>query len=205
MKKYKLNINEDKLNQYDSEDIATDEFIKNTDEEEYLFSYYKTENGIDYDIGFDEYVEDEENLKDFDNWLKYEFEYRFDEAKRIYEKLFASGGGRMTLFREMDVPDKWLKSLQNGNTKLGIYWAYEKDAAEAHWGSGAVKVLLQTSVTEDQINWRGTFEANLRPSTGEDEKEIRLNENEKIPLEALFVKDKEIKLNKKIKSNIYLS
>lgn len=51
----------------------------------------------------------------------------------------------------------------------------------------------------------GTFYANLDPSIGEEEKEIRLKESEKIHLEALWVKDKEIKLNKKIKSNIYLA
>lgn len=204
-------INEDKLNQYDSEDIITKEFMNDLQMDssgyEFLFDQYKYEDDyVDNDTDFDEFSEDDEKLKNFEDWLRYEFEYRFDEQKRTYEILFSNGHGKMTLFRAMDVPRKWITSLSQGNRKLGIYWSYEEDAAEAHWGSGrGIQILIQTSVTEDQIDFEGTFAANLQPSTGEEEKEIRLNEGEKIPLEALWVKDKEIKLNKKIKSNIYLS
>jgi len=200
-------IHEDKLRQYDSDDVVTDEFIHQMDDEtEYLFLQYKHESNIDQDVDFDEYTEDEDNLKDFDSWLKYEFEYKFDEQKDLYETLFRNGSGRMTLFRAMYVPNKWIKSLQHGNVKLGIYWAYEETAAEAHWGYGqGTEILLQTSVTEDQVDFVSTFSANLHPSIGEEEKEITLNKDEKIPLEALWVKDKEINLNKTIKSHIYLT
>jgi hypothetical protein len=202
---------EEKLSQYDSKNVVTKKFLQQLDMDsssyEFLFNQYKFEDAhIDQDIDFDEFSKDEGNLKDFEGWLRYEFDYRFNEQKSLYETLFRNGNGRMTLFRSMYVPKEWISSLSNGDIKLGIFWAYEEDAAEAHWGHGqGTEILLQTSVTEEQIDYTGTFEANLHPSVGEEEKEIRLNEHEKIPLEALWVENNEIKLNKKIKSNIYLT
>lgn len=191
------------------DDIPIDTFSDSSDVE-YMFDQYKADSEtIDFEVSYDEYLEDEAHQKDFEDWLKYEFEYRLNEQKQLYETLFRNGSGRMTIFRAMKVSKEWIKSLTKPNAKLGIFWAYEEDAAEAHWGDShkgrTETAVLQTSVTENQIDWIGTFEANLHPSIGEEEREIRLKEGEKIPLEALSVNNKEIKLNKTIKSNIYLA
>ena len=202
-----LKLIREELDRIMANDIVNMKFIGQfSDQEEFLFNQYTYEGDNSTDMDYDEFIEDETRMKDFNEWMIYDFEYRFNKYKDTYQTLFRNGGGKMTLFREMYVPNEWIKSLQNANAKLGIYWSYEEDAAESHWGYGSgIKVLLQTSVKDEQIDWEGTFEANLHPSIGEDEKEIRLKENEKIPLDALWVKDKEIKLNKKIKSNIYLA
>ena len=63
--------------------------------------------------------------------------------------------------------------------KIGIFWSWDEAAAEAHWGSfglGTEKILLKAQVGRDDIDWEGTFEANMAPSTGEEEREIRLKE-----------------------------
>lgn len=213
-KEYIIKIIREELENFEVDDIITDDFLEqhqmDSGELEYLFDQYKYENEyIDRDIDYDDYMEDESNKKDFENWLKFEFQYKFDDQKRLYEKLFTNGNGRITIFRAMKVSKSWLKSLNKPNAKLGIYWSYEEDAAEPHWGYGSggrtETVLLQTSVTDEQIDWNGTFEANLHPSLGEQEKEIRLKEGEKIHLEALWLNNDEINLNKTIKSNIYLA
>ena len=60
---------------------------------------------------------------------------------------------------------------------IGIYWSWDEGTAEAHWGrfgNGAVEVLLRAQVSENDVDWEGTIIANLDPSLGEDEQEIRL-------------------------------
>lgn len=214
IKEYIIKLIKEELENITVDDIVTDDFLNqhqmDSGELEYLFDQYKYENEyIDRDIDYDEYIEDEKNKNDFEEWLKYEFKYKFDNQKDLYEKMFRNGNGRMTLFREMTVSKSWIKSLVKPNAKLGIYWSYEEDAAEAHWGYNSKgrteKALLQISITDDQVDWEGTFEANLHPSLGEQEKEIRLKEGAKIHLEALFINNKEINLSKTIKSNIYLA
>ncbi len=213
-KEYIIKLIKEELENLTADDIVTNNFLEqhqiDSGELEYLFDRYKYDNEyVDKDVNYDEYVEDENNKKDFEDWLKYEFEYRFREQQQLYETMFRNGGGRITLFRAMKVSKSWLKSLTKPNAILGIYWAYEENAAEPHWGYGnggkTETALLQTSVTEDQVDWEGTFEANLHPSLGEDEKEVRLKEGEKIHLEALWLNNDEINLNKTIKSNIYLA
>ena len=80
----------------------------------------------------------------------------------------------LIVYRVLTLPD-----IKNLKTKgLGVYWSWDEDAAEAHWGygqgSGSVEYTLKAQVQEGDIDWKGTIWANLDPSIGEDEKEIRL-------------------------------
>lgn len=204
----------EELQNITADEFVTDKYINDdilsSDDAERMFDEYKYNNDFDIKMDFDEFMENDDNAEDFKDWLTYEMKYRFDEKKDLFDKLFfTGGGGKITIFRAMKVSKKWLKSLMKPNAKLGIYWAYEKNAAEPHWGynnKGRTETaVLQTSVTEDQVDWNKTFEANLHPSLGEQEKEIRLKEDAKIHLEVLLVNNNEINLNKTIKSNIYLA
>jgi len=58
---------------------------------------------------------------------------------------------------------------------LGIYWAYEEHAAEAHWGKGKHQVSVKFSVEVDpkSVDYAGTMWARTSPGTGDVEKEIR--------------------------------
>ena len=90
-------INEDILGHYDSEDIITKEFMNDLQMDssgyEFLFDQYKYEDDyVDNDTDFDEFSEDDEKLKNFEDWLRYEFEYRFDEQKRTYEIFIVKTG-----------------------------------------------------------------------------------------------------------------
>jgi len=41
----------------------------------------------------------------------------------------------------------------NGNTNLGIFWAYEKEAAQQYFGdSGNIEVLMQCTVPNSGID-----------------------------------------------------
>ena len=209
IKEYIIQIIKEELT---SDEFVTDKYINDdilgSDEGERMFNEYLFDNNMEYPADYDEFMEDKNNEEDFKKWLEYEMKFRFEEKQDEFDRLFSQGGGKITLYRAMKVTKSWVKSLTKPNAKLGIYWSYEEDAAEPHWGYGgktSEDVLLQTSVTKDQVDWEGTYYANLSPSTGEEEKEMRLKEGVKIRLEGLWLNNNEINLNKKIKSNIYLA
>jgi hypothetical protein len=55
-------------------------------------------------------------------------------------------------------------------TKLGIYWAFEKEAAHAHWGDADLPLWLVTArVAKADIDWLGTVEQYMKPQYAESE------------------------------------
>jgi 2'-5' RNA ligase/GNAT superfamily N-acetyltransferase len=119
-----------------------------------------------------------------------EFESLTEEEQKqwIWDRAYADWGERY--YDIISTHESWnwplrvwrvvtLNSLRALKTKgIGIYWAYEEDAAEAHWGSfgdGSSEYTIEAQITEDAVDWESTILANLSPATGEDEKEITLN------------------------------
>lgn len=124
-----------------------------------------------------------ELLKDFQDWLYDDISVTIDDLKDVFISLIS--GNIIEGWREMSVNKKWLTDLKNGKiNKLGIFWSYEEDAAEPHWGYGANKkyIRLKADININAIDWISTFRANLYPSLGEDEKEITMKENRNIKL-----------------------
>lgn len=59
---------------------------------------------------------------------------------------------------------------------IGIYWTDSESHAQAHWGHGKGQVyVICAEVTEDAVDWPRTLLANMDPSLGADEQEIRLH------------------------------
>lgn len=138
------------------------------------------------DMDYNDIVE----LPRFKSWLKYEVEYKIenfiDEIKNYID------GGFITIWREMTVDDKWIESLPKEAKRLGRFWSFEQDAAEAHWGGAGKRIQLQTSINQNYVDWTQTIIANIDPQIGEDEKEITLFKNTPIKIEALLIDDKQI-------------
>jgi hypothetical protein len=62
---------------------------------------------------------------------------------------------------------------------IGVFWSWDEDAAEAHWGNfgpGYQKYIIHAQVQEQDVDWEATVWVNLDPSLGQEEKEIRLKE-----------------------------
>lgn len=75
------------------------------------------------------------------------------------------------------------------HTNLGIYWAYEEHAAEAHWGEpGKNAVTYHAEIDLDYVDKAGTIFANTWPRLGEEEAEVRFYKGSPI-----FVYDVELK------------
>jgi GNAT superfamily N-acetyltransferase len=79
----------------------------------------------------------------------------------------------LTVYRVLTLQD--IKDIKTKG--IGVYWSWDEDAAEAHWGhfgQGFQNYTLKAQVQEKDVDWTGTMWANLDPDLGEDEKEIRL-------------------------------
>ena len=142
-------------------------------------------------------AEDDEILDSerFKKWLKYEVEYKIEDAIDTLSGYIDNG--IITMWRDMTVDDAWLKNLGTTGQRLGRYWSYERDAAEAHWGGKeSNNIKIQISVNSEYIDWDQTIEANIDPNTGEDEKEITLFKNTPINITALWVNDEEKDISK---------
>jgi hypothetical protein len=115
-----------------------------------------------------------------------------------YQTFFAMPQ-RITVWREIRVP--WAGSVEATirNIKfrnVGIYWSYEKNAADVHWGDGdGVEALLEGQVTRTAVDWESTLALNLSPSMGEDEKELRLFQNAPVRVTAVTIGGQSVRVN----------
>ena len=88
---------------------------------------------------------------------------------------------KLKIYRKIalnNVPE-FLDSLNKGKILkdfegIGIFWSWEKNSAEAHWGTGNHTVLLEGLVGINDINYKSTALKNLTPQTGEEEAEIEV-------------------------------
>jgi len=85
---------------------------------------------------------------------------------------------KYTVYRVITGPENW---TPDPNRHPGIYWSFDKEAAEAHWGFVDHKheYLLTAKIKNSDIDWVSTISANANPSS-EDEKEVTLYANSEI-------------------------
>ncbi len=179
------NVDEIEVVNYCVREIPNDNF-----KTELMVAQFLSEEGLSDFEG----LEDAEiaNTDSFKKWLEYEMQYRFGDLKDKFNRM--KSNDMLEIYREMKVPTNWIKSLKNP-THLGIYWSYDKSAAEAHWGhSGEVAVLITATVEFEKIDWYETFRANLDVSIGEMEKEIRLFEDTSLSNVIIEINSKQINI-----------
>ena len=112
-------------------------------------------------------MSDEEKGEFLDEKILQQTERRYDEVTDFFFSL----NFPLEVYREITVP-----SLDNIKfDSIGVYWTWDEDAAEAHWGQGTgYRVKFAAEINADIVDWDTSIMCNLDPSLGEDEKEIRL-------------------------------
>jgi hypothetical protein len=147
---------------------------------------------------------DEDDILELDrykSWIKYEVDYVIKDAIHNISNYIKDG--EITIWREMTVSDEWVKSLPTTGARLGRYWSFDKDAAEAHWGGNDKHVIkLEVTVPEKYVDWQQTITANIDPALGEDEKEITLFKNTPIKINRIVL-DGELMDISNIKDKIF--
>lgn len=129
----------------------------------------------------------EEKAEDF-------FFERLDEIADSLKAHLEIEGDKAIVYREITVPDEgeFLVYLSSGLPMpkfkgIGVYWSFDRDSAQAHWGNGSHEhtVLMKGRVDLSDIDFKTTILLNLHPSLGEDEAEIRLKAGAKVEVVAI--------------------
>lgn len=174
-------LTESLLSSVNIDSILTPEFVEDmAARDEFFMDMYKHEEGLTD-------AEDEDiNQEDFLNWLEYDLRYKLEELVRHYRSEVIRNG-KAIIWRAMTVTSSWLDHLEREGKHLGIYWTWDPDAADTHWGdySKPSKVLIEAEVPENGVDWEKTLIMNIKPFTGDDEKEITLFKG--VPLKILSV------------------
>ena len=131
--------------------------------------FYETDEQEEFDALPDSEKEKVMERRAYEDW-----EYRYNELRAMH----ASWSWPLKVWRCVT-----LENIQQLKTKgIGVYWSYEEGAAQAHWGQGGRPYTLEGQITENAVDWESTIYANLHPSLGEDEKEIRLKDGAPVKL-----------------------
>ncbi len=195
-------LTEMSMRQINVEDIVTKKYVDDlgldsSSLEGYLYDY-KYQNDIDEDEDDDDITETPEFLQ----FVQDQLEDSFYEAKYEIENTIKNG--YITIFRDMTVKPKWFDKLEK-HKHLGIYWSWDKQSAEAHWGkfdSGHRTIKMVSKIKEKYVDWQDTFELNINPTLGSEEREIRLFKNTPIKLDAIYVDGEEFDISK-IKDKVF--
>lgn len=145
-----------------------------------------------------------------DNFID-EVYYKLIEELEVFDLNFPT-----RVYRDMTIPKQhqndYIDKLKKGDFSVkdywtdgvGIYWATDKNKAEAHWGhdggNKSIYVQLEAEVLDKDVDWLGTIRVFL---TGlwEDEAELRLKKNQKIKIKSITFTD----ISKKIDTDFYVS
>ena len=201
-------VNEGLLSDVKMEEILTKDFRNNLLAGDYeiqsmVFQQCK-ENYIECDIDDEEEVEKVLNTEDFKEYMKYEAEYKFDEVINMISDQIKNDN--IEIFRIITVGKNWIKHLEKQGNHLGIYWSFDEDTAEPHWGYNnpekQINALIKSSINQKYVDWFKTIRANLSLSTGEEEKEITLFKSTPLKISGISINGEEQDISK-IKNKIF--
>lgn len=122
---------------------------------------------------------------------------RWDEFLNDLTKEAVEVDGKLVVHRCIEVkdPEAFVRKLRSGRKLkrgLGIYWTWNFRAADCHWGTARGTRLYLTGLVDlDSIEIESTVLSNFHPSTGPDEKEIRLYENQPILLTGISLSEED--------------
>jgi len=188
-------INEASFHDFPSHEILSDKYIKDyiehEDATESLLNWFIESNGLDSD--------DEDRIlysQEFHEFIKEYFEAELDKAKEeIYDRIDYDSN-IIKLYRAITVDDNWIQHLKSQGKRLGIYWSWDDNAAEAHWADNSKKntAVIEAEINEKYVDWEETFKLNIHPFLS-DEKEIRLYNNTPIKINSITINDEPLDLS----------
>lgn len=174
-------IGESLLSSVNVDKIASPDRIKDLSyQDEFLKSLYKEENYLQ------DLEDDEIDEEDFLNWLQYDIKFRLEELVDFYKRDIIKNG-KVTVWRKITVKESWLDHLAKEGKHLGVYWSWDPDSADTHWGDYNKKsvALIEAEAPENGVDWEETLVANIQPMMGDDEKEIKLHRG--VPLKIVSI------------------
>lgn len=74
-----------------------------------------------------------------------------------------------------------------GYEGLGIYWSWDRDKADCHWGKGSNKIYVHAKVSLDDIDYRQTAFVNLDYASEFSEAEITLKPGSEVEAAIIYI------------------
>lgn len=177
-----------------------------------IIQILETDTGIDEQLIFAYNNETGEELTTEDvndnMFISFCRSYFIDNAFEFIDKIIRlKDAYHLTVYRALTVSDKWLEKLPNNDKPFGIWWAYDKNMAQPHWGYNAPnkqnEIRVETNVNLDDVNWKPTIMANAHPFYME-EAEIQLYPGTEFQITNIYdVDNKPINISDKIKNKIF--
>ena len=136
----------------------------------------RAEYGLD-----DPYDKSQDDTPEFHEFVK---DWCHDKAGDAFYSISSKfNNGHIEAWRVITAPETWKVTDQHP----GIYWAWDKNAADCHWGefgNGQVKWRIHARIPETSVDWIATVIMNALLSYTE-EREIRIYPD--APVEILDV------------------
>jgi len=148
---------------------------------------------------FDDREFPEPEGKEWEEALEKYIENKWYDFSHHFSKIAKMQDGKLKIYRKITLESvpKFLYYLNKGKPikgykGIGVFWSWDKDQAEAHWGHGKYSkklILIEGLVGINDINYEATARKNLNPSLGEEEAEIEVKENAAITIVKVHSKD----------------
>ena len=181
------------INEAQLEDVDIDKLFlvwknneSNYDNMETWFYMFKYDNSEYEDMEDDEI----ESLPVFQDYFRTKYEGLYDEFVWKITSIMNSNQGYIPIYRNMTVADDFIQQLNiKKQPRLGIYWSWDENTAESHWGHGnhKLEIQLHSLIHNSHVDWWDTILLNLNTALGDTEKEIRLFKN--TPIQILKIID----------------
>lgn len=190
-------INEMNISSVKVEDIVNKKFLDSLLMDSFLEETFKYQYADENNLSQEDIEDmDSDVEKDFMDWFKYEIENRISETINKFEYEIIKNN-KISIWRVITVDKNWIEHLEKQGNRLGIYWAWDEDAAEAHWGHNLISkipVLIESEINVEHIDWIETIKQNMNPEY-EEEKEIRLFKNTPLKIKSLKMNGKNIDIS----------
>jgi len=120
----------------------------------------------------------------FWDWLPSFMKGRVEDAYHDIVSRSSHQNGLVSLYRVIRAPTDWFPD-HIADRPLGIYWSFEMDSAEAHWGGGdGYNWMIEARAPISAINWPVTLENKI---IYEGEDEIRIHEGTPVEVDEIYV------------------
>ena len=180
-------ILEKSFHQIQEEDVFSSNYMNELRKSDYYnheMSNYMHDNDID--------EEEDLNIDEFEDYLLSILKNNYENFIDAINDTMNYNSGDIKIWRAISVDDNWLNKLKIGGMRLGVYWSWIENSAEAHWrGDFNNDVILEGVINEKYVNWIETIRANIHPNFDE-EREINLFKNTPIKLISVVYNNEEL-------------
>ncbi len=185
-------------------DFTVESFIEKLKKNKSDYVSYIIQYAIENNIEDDEV---NENSIEFKDWLYNRVKKAYNYTIAYFKDLIGyKNNNNIFIYRALTINDSFYNDFKNYGKHLGIYWTFDENAAEAHYGKYDIhsnEAVIYSEINEQYVNWDETIYLNTNINW-EMEKEIRLFKNTPLKILKLTINGEDVDISE-IKNKIFYS